>query len=126
MAIVKDMWRKTFGITKVMLKVFGHYEMAKTNGIVYAFGLCDFKSGWSSLGSNLITNNVNAVSLPCTHQAMSFSAFKMGGQCHPRLCLGWHCSPISKASNGIARCVLSRLTTFYQCTKRTFNLLYNC
>ena len=89
----------------------------------YVFGHCDFKSGWSSLGSNLITNNVNAVSLPCTHQAMPFSAFKMGGQCHPRLRLGWHCSPISKASNGIARCVLSRLTAFYQCLwKLTANL----
>ena len=98
----------------------------KTKGIVYDFGHCDFKSGWSSLGSNLITNNVNAVSLPCTHQAMSFSAFKMGGQCHPRLCLGWHCSPISKASNGIARCVLGRLTAFYQCSKLKSELFQSC
>ena len=47
---------------------------------------------------------------------MPFEAFEMGEQCHPRQSQGWHCSPIWKASNGIARCVLGRLTAFYQCT----------
>ena len=72
----------------------------KTNGIVYVFGHFDFKSGWSSLGSNLITNNVNAVSLPCTHQAMPFSAFKMGGQCHLEG-LEWHCPVRTQQTNDI-------------------------
>ena len=37
------------------------------------------------------------------------------GNANPRLRLGWHCLPILKASNGIARCVLGRLTAFCQC-----------
>ena len=74
----------------------------KTNGIVYVFGHCDFKSGWSSLGSNLITNNVNAVSLPRTTLGNAILGLQNGGAMHPSApprggialhfeVLGWHC-----------------------------------
>ena len=59
------------------------------------------------LGSNSITNNVNAVSLPRTTPGNAIQGLQNGGQCHPEaeprgaLPLhfegrGWHCQVLYK------------------------------
>ena len=66
------------------------------------------------LGSNLITNNVNAISLPRTTPGNTILGLeKWEGIAILGCASDWHCSPILKALDGIARC----------CTRKTNGIL---
>ena len=68
------------------------------------------------LGSNLITNNVNAISLPRTTQGNAILGIRNGRAMHPSAPpRGGIALPFRMPWMALPSVVLGRLTAFYQC-----------